>query len=43
MEVFADWQLADMVARLMDLSTKAALSFASVLLALRIFVEVFKS
>lgn len=43
MEVFADWQLADMVIRLMDLSSKAALSFASVLLALRIFVEIFKS
>ncbi|MEK6480925.1 hypothetical protein WJR50_25510 [Catalinimonas sp. 4WD22] len=43
MEVFADWQLENMVARLMALSNKAALSFASVLLALRIFVEIFKS
>ncbi|MDF9801317.1 hypothetical protein OKW21_006626 [Catalinimonas alkaloidigena] len=43
MDVFADWQLGDMVARLMALSNKAALSFASVLLALRIFVEIFKS
>lgn len=43
MEVFADWQLGEMVAKLMNLSAKAALSFASVLLALRIFVEIFKS
>lgn len=43
MEVFATWQLGEMVARLMNLSARAALSFASVLLALRIFVEIFKS
>lgn len=43
MEVFADWQLGEMVNKLMNLSAKAALSFASVLLALRIFVEIFKS
>ncbi len=43
MEMLEGWQLATMVEHLMNLFIKGALSLASSILLLRIFVEVFKS